>query len=152
MTRVIGLDFDDVLVDLCSWLCLFHNARYGTALTKEDHFTYRLSDVWGCTDEETRRRIREFYGSPEHAATAPMLGAVEAVRVLERGNTIAVITARPESVRSETFALLARHFPSLVQSIHFARHHFHKEGNETKGEICRRLGVQMFVEDLPFHV
>ncbi|OGZ15281.1 MAG: hypothetical protein A3J08_00665 [Candidatus Lloydbacteria bacterium RIFCSPLOWO2_02_FULL_51_11] len=152
MTRVIGLDFDDVLFDFNAGLCGFHNKRYGTSLVKEKITSYLLGDIWGCDLEESVRRINEFYRAPEHAATQPVAGAVEVVGELWRDNRLVVITSRPESVRRETLAWLERWFPFLVGNVHFATHFFHKEGSETKGEICRTLGVDIFVDDAPFHM
>jgi len=152
MTRVIGLDMDDVLIDCTAGLCAFHNRRYGTTFKKEDRTSYLLGEVWGCDLEESVRRINEFYRSSEYMETQPVVGAVEAVSELERDNHIVVITSRPESVRTETLAWLEKWFPFLVGNVHFATHFFHGEGRGTKGEICRTLGIDTFVDDAPFHM
>ena len=149
MTNVIGLDFDDVLVGFNDGLCVFHNAQYGTYLTREDFVCYPLEKTFGCDKAEVGPRIMAFYRSPEHAAIVPMPGAVDATRELQKKHPVVVITSRPQSVERETRVLLDAHFPSLARDIHFARHSFHGEGSETKGQICRKLGAEGFVDDAP---
>ncbi len=74
---VIGLDFDDVLMEFNGALCLFHNAQYGTSLTRADITSHHLKETWGCTQEEVIRRVNEFYRSLEHDLASPVVGAVE---------------------------------------------------------------------------
>ena len=145
--KVIGLDLDDVLVDCNSALQSFHNARYGTRLTREDITTYSLGEMWGCSREEAGRRIDEFFDSPEHDTISPVPGAVDAVRELQQKCTVIVVTGRPKSASRQTRALLAKNYPTLVDSIHFAGSHFGREGEMTKGDLCRTFGVEMFVDD-----
>ena len=150
---IIGVDLDDVLMDFNTGLCTFHNARYGTSLVRENLISYALEETWGCDREEAVRRVREFYHSSEHFTTQPILGAVEVIRELQdAGRTIAVITSRPESISIQTYSWLERHFPSLVGNVHFASHFFHQETKITKVEICQKLGIEIFIDDAPFHV
>jgi len=155
MARMIGFDLDDVLMDFNTGLCVFHNAHYGTSLVREDITSYHLEETWGCDREECIRRVGEFYNSPEHDATQPILGAVKVVHELQKdGASVVVITSRPESMSDQTFSWLKKHFPSLAKanSVHFTSHFFHKETGVTKSDICRNLGVKVFVDDAPFHV
>ncbi len=151
MTRVVGLDLDDVLMDFNTGLCVFHNARYGTSFTREDIISYHLEEIWGCEQEEAIRRVSEFYCSSEHDATQPVPGAVEIVQELLDDRSVFIITSRPESVSEQTYAWIKKHFPSLAESVYFTSHFFHKESRVTKGEVCRKLGVEVFVDDAPFH-
>ncbi len=153
MGRLVGLDLDDVLIDFNSGLCIFHNARYGTSLTREDITSYYLEDIWKCDRVECERRIEEFYLSPEHEAMRPVPGAVEAVRQLqENGRDVVIVTSRPERASAPTRLLLEEHFPVLVDSVYFASHFFRGEAKKTKGEICKDLGAKAFVDDAPFHI
>lgn len=144
---IIGFDFDDVLVDTNTALQQFHNRRYGTSLTRADVITYSLDFLWGCSHKEMTRRIDEFFDSPEHEMILPVRGALEAVRELQSKSTIVVITSRALSKAPRTRACVMRHFPSLADSMHFARSDAHREGEKTKGQLCRELGVQVFVDD-----
>ena len=151
MIRVIGLDLDDVLMDFNAGLCVFHNARYGTSLVREDITSYHLEKIWGCSQEEAIRRVSEFYCSFEHYATQPVPGAVEIVKELQDKEKVVIITSRPESVSAQTYTWLKKHFPFLTGNVHFTAHFFHKETIVTKREVCQKLGVGVFVDDAHFH-
>lgn len=137
----VGVDLDDVLIDCNSALCAFHNRRYGTNYRRADVYSFHLHELWGCSTKEVTRRIDEFFNSPEHARAAAMDGAVAAIRKLqERGELTVVITARNESARKVTEALLACHHPTLIDLVTYTNH-------ETKATICQELGIQVFVDD-----
>ena len=53
----IGVDLDDVLIDLNRSLSLFHNAKFGTTYDIEDVRSFELEKVWNCTTEEMIRRV-----------------------------------------------------------------------------------------------
>ena len=151
MVRVIGLDLDDVLMDFNTGLCAFHNAQYGTSLTREDITSYYLEEIWKCEPEEAIKRVSDFYCSPQHDQTQPVIGAVEIVKKLQDDRSVVIITSRPESVSAQTYAWLEKYFPSLARNVHFTSHFFHKEAKITKREVCRKLGVEVFVDDALFH-
>ena len=50
----IGLDFDDVIFDMCGSIVAYHNKNYGTDLVRDDMFSYEFDDVWQCGKEETQ--------------------------------------------------------------------------------------------------
>lgn len=141
----VGVDLDDVLLDLNTALAAFTNRAYGTSLRREDIHTFNLHEVWGCTRQEARRRIAEFYDSPEHALMIPIDGAQEALEMIASFADTFIITARPEWTRGGTEELLTRHYPSLVSAVTYTNH-------GTKAEVCRTLGVHVFVDDAPHNV
>lgn len=115
----IGLDFDDVLIDFNGGLSIFCNENYGTSYSKE-HITERdYSIFWGCKPEEALRRIQEFIHSSHHARVPPIIGAVNAIKHLKEKYDLFVITARDESISSQTFALMDKHFPKSFKDIFF---------------------------------
>ena len=153
MARLIGVDLDDVLMDFNAGLCAFHNAYYGTSLVKDDITSYHLEETWGCSRKEAISRVVQFYHSSEHEATPSVDGAIEVVRELQDNLVdFVIITSRPESVREQTHLWLAGHFPTLVKKIYFTSHFYHQETMVTKADVCRDLGVEVFIDDAPFHI
>lgn len=146
----IGLDFDDLLFDLMTQLCLWHNAKYGTKNVRADLTTYDIFAVWGVTKEEGLRRAREFYPSMEHAAMQPVQGAKQVVPMLLEQVDIEIVSARPELARGETLGLLEEHFPMLVDKLHLTNQYGFGAA-ETKSAICRSLGLEAFAEDAAHH-
>ncbi len=147
---VLGLDLDDVLMDFNRSLADWHNAHHGTSYCREDIVSYQLSELWGTTRDESVRRICEFYHSPEHAVARCMSGAEFVLPELEEQYEVVVISARPERARGETLAWLEGHFPTLVDKLHLTNR-FDMGPELLKSEICKRLGVETFVDDAPMH-
>lgn len=147
--KIIGLDFDDVLVDFNESIRLFHNNIYGTSYEYKDVIKYDLGLLWKCSPNEIVARIHDFYNSEFHINTPPIEGAIEALRILSKENILVVITSRPESVRKVTLELLEKYFSMQFGEIHFLD--FHQGGlarRKTKGEMCVEAGVEIFVEDV----
>src|SRR3989344_1773862 len=100
--KTIGIDLDDVLLDFNGTLCHYYNTRYEPRYAWENIETFALEDRWHCSREEARRRIFEFYDTPEHAEARPVKGAPEALRTIAQTHDCIVITSRPESIRDMT--------------------------------------------------
>lgn len=146
--RIIGIDFDDVLADFNASLSEYHNNIHGTSYKRSDIVSYGLKDLWRCSHEEAVRRVNEFYHSRYHENLAPVKGAVQAVDRLKRENALVIITSRPESMREKTLEWIHKHFPRTFKEIHFLGHYHGAEARkETKGEMCRKIGVKIFIDD-----
>lgn len=145
----IGVDFDDVLLDCNTSLALFHNSRYGTSYEREDVRSWYLEHTWGCTQQEVVARVKEWYGSQEHAESRPVAGAIAAVGELARSHELYVITSRPANVKDLTQVWLDRHFPDQFGQLHFTSHF--EPGAGSKAEVCRKLGISLLVEDSLLH-
>lgn len=87
---IVGIDVDDVCVDLLGrWLSLY-NAEYDDDLTKEDILDWRIQDYVACGDQ-----IFGYLHRPDlYDGAQPVPGAIEGIRRLcDEGNTIVFITA-----------------------------------------------------------
>lgn len=147
---VLAVDFDDVLYDFNSAMCLFHNAGYNTNLAKKDVFSFYFKEVWGCTEEEAIRRVREFCFSPHHLAAIPIEGAQEALAILKDSYEIIIVTSRSHDMEEITRAWLEEHFRGLYDGIYFTSH-FDSARRITKSEVCKKIGAEYLIEDAPVH-
>lgn len=147
MIKVIGVDFDDVIVSTNHALAEWHNRVYGTTYSFEDVRAWELMHVWGCTHEEAIQRVHHFIFSAEHAKTPAIDGVVDALRILG-DKDIHVITARSPAHRKETIELVDQHVPFLREKVDFVNG-LAREGHKqrTKAEVCIKLGVEIFIED-----
>lgn len=151
MARIIGVDFDDVLIECNAALCGWHNENYGTTLTKKDVFSYELGRVWGCTPKEAVNRVRQFFHSHHHSNVLPVCGARDGLSLLGEEKAY-IVTARPHIVSDVTVALLQKHFPRMIGRIHFVGKEFDYDHHEsTKPEVCLKLGVEVFIDDSLVH-
>lgn len=141
MAKIIGVDFDDVLVSFNEALCIWHNYNFGTSYQKKDVISYDFENIWLCSREEALARIFRFYSSTEHANILPVTGAVDALHFLA-DDEVYIITARSEIAKEVTEWLLEKYFPKLIGRIHYEK---------DKAIACKRLGVEIFVDDSLAH-
>ncbi len=150
----IGIDVDDVLVDLNRPLQQWHNVKYGTNNRYSDITDYFLAPRWGCTLAEAVRRCNEFCFSAAHGAIGPVEGAREALNRLRKRHTLVAITSRPEELKQITCKLLWRHgLMQQLDSMIFLGH-FHRVGEvvRSKAEVCQDISAVCCIEDGLPHV
>jgi 5'(3')-deoxyribonucleotidase len=143
----IGIDLDDVLADTMPVLVAYHNDMYGTTLTKDDVWSYRLWDVVGVSQEETLKRIYAFERSAKLMDIAPMPGAKRAIDSLRGKHELSIITARDSEFADITKHWMTRYFPDVFSEIHFANHHSPTATPRSKGDICREIGASVMIDD-----
>ncbi|MEK7194593.1 MAG: hypothetical protein AAB660_02810 [Patescibacteria group bacterium] len=144
---VIGLDFDNVLMDFYDALHQYHNIKFNTSVSRDKAITPNLEDLWGCTTEEMDRRIVDFYQSEMHDNASPMSGAPEAVRKLSKENSLVVITSRPDFIKERTLSWLNKHYSNLFDQVYFTNLYLGKSNIKSKADACKELGVDVFVDD-----
>lgn len=144
----IGIDLDDVLLDLNPALCAYHNDRHGTDFRKEDVTDYDLWKLWGCSQEELFRRIDDFYEAPEHLDAATVPGSETAIPMLAERYDLFLVTAKPGRLRGMTEIWLDRYFPDAFREIRFTGG-YQRDGKVRvrKSDVCRELGIRTFVDD-----
>jgi len=146
--RIIGIDIDDVLIDTHgSRLNDFYNDRFGTSWKKEDYFSIKLEEVWGNTKEEAAALVEEYINSNYHDSSPPHEYAKEAIAELSKHNSLVLITARKEEMREKTLAIIQTHFPDTFSEVHFTNHYFAGDKAVKKSDVCKELGVSIFIDD-----
>jgi uncharacterized HAD superfamily protein len=144
--RKIGIDFDDVLFDFNGGMTDFHNKHYGTSYRVTDITLYDYKELWKCDLEESLKRMSEFVKSEYHDLAPTIPGAIEAVNYLNIHYDLPIITARDEALFEKTWGIANKRFPGCFKEIHFLhRNDINVLGS--KGEVCRKLGVSIMVED-----
>jgi len=146
--KKVGVDLDDVLLDMSPALCAYHNVRHGTDLVRDDITEYDLWNIWNCSKEEVYERVETFYDSPEHRDALPVSGAYEALRTLTGKYEFSIVTAKPKRLRDMTQAWIDRYFPGIFESIHFTgNYHLDPAIKPGKRAICEELGIGIFIDD-----
>ena len=147
----VGLDLDDVLKQFMPSLLQFVNNSYDTDYTLFDCTNYNVWEFMGLPRLEVIRRINDYYRSPDFMRTKPVYGAVDAVqRLAEQGHKLSIITSRSEHIRERTEEWLSKHYPLVFDELHFANSY--REGQkQKKSTICKRIGVDVFVDDTLHH-
>lgn len=142
----IGLDLDDVIVDFMNTFVSFYNIRYDPSFKYKDLTSFYLWEVGvGKNKEEAVKIVDEFHNS-EYFNNMPFIpGAKRGIARLNDGNKLHIITSRPLRFMRKTEDFLKKHFSKEGFELYFSSG-LHKQG-ETKAEICKRLGLDLFLED-----
>jgi len=158
ITKVIACDLDDTLSQTNSSVAAWHNERYGTSMTLDDfhYYHYWKNEGWG-TPDETMSKLAEFYQSDSWRDMDPVPGAKEGLeRLISKGYSISVVTARGDNQREATEEYLAKWFPGLIDKIHFTGEFVgDKHGNSdktTKYEVCQSISAVALIDDNLNHV
>lgn len=107
--RVIGIDFDDVIIDWNTALIEHYNSLHGTSHERKNILSYDLEKFWGGSAEEAISTVLNFYSSDQHINITPIPGALEAIKQLA-AHELVIITSRPDSARPATEAWLKKIF------------------------------------------
>ncbi|MEX0932305.1 MAG: hypothetical protein WDZ61_00215 [Parcubacteria group bacterium] len=146
--KVLGLDFDDVLIDFNVCADDWHNRTYGTNFQTRDRKVFaNLDKNWSCTPAQAVERVFEFYRSDDHYHAPPINGAVEALRTLKHKHTLVLVTSRAEEIRAHTMRWIDRHFEGFLDHVCLTNQYGGKANKRTKAEVCREHGVEVFIDD-----
>ena len=144
----IGVDLDEVLAGLLSPVVAFHNDKYGTSLSREKFLSFKFWEVWGGTEEETSKKLHEFYKTHYFRNMLPVSDSRKGVSILAKGNELFVLTSRPKVLYNETLEWIEKHFTGKVSGGYFTNEFEKKVGDvKTKSEICAELGIGLMIED-----
>ena len=146
----IGIDIDEVLASMFPTLLEWHNREYGTKVGYHDCTSYKLWEVWGGTKDEAIDKTHEFFLTTDFRNIKPIHGAQEGVEVLSKLGEIVAITSRPEVVYDETMAFLYGYFAGkfTTHNVHFTNQwNNNNTKSTTKSAICKRLGIDILIED-----
>ena len=108
--------------------------------------------MWKCSQEESNRRVHEFFES-EHFATGipPVPGAREALARLGADHELVVVTSRQFVIKEPTIAWVDQHFPGIFSELHFGNHFALEGPSKPKSELCRELGAEVLIDDNPVY-
>ncbi len=140
----IGVDMDSVIAEIMRPLDYFHNRKYNSTISYEDHLVYDLSSVWACSGEEVYKRIFEFYDSPEFLNTLPVEGSQNGIKELARMHNLHLITSRPHEVEQKTKHWLNSFFPHVFASVTHTNQV--SRNGKGKGEKKSTIGKQMKID------
>ncbi|MEK9156244.1 MAG: hypothetical protein AAB360_02995 [Patescibacteria group bacterium] len=146
---LIGVDLDDTLADTMSALINFHNDCYGTSLCKNKIVDLDYLALWQCSKEETYTRFHRFFSTPYYENSVPQEGSREIIKKLVKANELVIITGRAVDVIAEqTFFWLKKHFPGRFSNVYFVNDYAKdRDYKRIKTDICRRLGVDLLIDD-----
>ncbi len=142
----IGIDMDEVIVELLDSVIEYYYEKTGKRFPREDFKTYDWGEIWGITMEEAIKIAHEFHDKSTIQDEKPLDQAVESMSsLLKENDEIYVITARPIKYRKKVEDWIKHYFhDSPIQVISAGDFY----GNTlTKAGICKKLGIKVILED-----
>ncbi len=147
MKKVIGIDFDDVLMDFTPGFLSFFSKRLGKTFLKEDVKVFHFWEIFGLSKEEAVAICEEYYLTEEHLKNPPLFGSKEALQKLSNFS-LQVVTARPSFTEVVTTSWAQHHFENAIEKFHFTNA-FKSDQAVSKGTLAKDLGMSYFVDDAP---
>jgi len=146
--KVLGVDFDDVLIRTGEAMAKFHNATYGTSYSRDDVTSYSLAEIWNCEPREAQKRIDEFITTEFHHSAEAVFGAYDALKHLSETYDIVIVTGRHEAMRGSTIDWLTKNFLGLFREIHFTGHYDADPSKQRlKSAVMTEIGADIFIDD-----
>ncbi|MDD5769948.1 MAG: HD domain-containing protein [Candidatus Gracilibacteria bacterium] len=156
MTKIIGIDLDEVLAETMDQILEDNNYMIsGKKVSREDvldYYIYHNKDL-NITRDDGARIFHETYKKDfEVLEIKTVYGAKKKLEELkDKGYTLKIVSARPEDIEIYTKKWLDKHFANHFESVHFANH-FNYNGSKKKvkkkSEICKELGIKIMIEDI----
>lgn len=144
----IGIDMDSVIAEIMQPMVDFHNNRYHTNLTIDDHTDYNLSTVWKCDPSDVLFRIFEYYESSYFDSTLPVEGARKGIDYLSKKHELILITSRPHAIERKTIGWLDKYFPDKFKKVCHTNQVSHAhEKRRKKSEVCREEQITVMIDD-----
>lgn len=141
----IGIDIDEVIVEFVEGYLEIYKIKFGKIPLKESILSYNLWEYLDLTKEEAYSLSDELYESDIFKDLIFVEGALESVKKLSENHEIFFITARPEQIKEKTELMLKKAFPDINYNLLHSKGFY--GGVKSKGEICRKLGINFMVED-----
>jgi len=145
---LIGVDCDEPLVDMNTYLQAWHNDEHGTNIRREDVYTFKLWKIWKCEKDESTARIHEFYASSAFELMTPTKGSIEGIDKLAKYHDLLVLTSRSGVSVPKTKPFLDKYYSGKFSEIIFSGNYaMSNKKHITKADICLEKGIDLLIED-----
>jgi len=151
--NIIWVDLDEVLAESIDQVLKDNDWKiWDLVIDKKDITNYYVHNIDG-TNLNLHSAIdlfRQTFKNDIDLCISPVIWAVEKLSILkEKWYKIAIVTARNEDFDIYTEKWIEKHFPNLIDSIHYCT-----DCNDVtipKSEVCLKHGISCFIEDNYFY-
>lgn len=155
--QLLAVDIDNVLADFNDAFVAYANNKWQSNITKD-----QLSEDWaalfGIDAAEWQRRAAELFADNSRLYyNLPLIhGAKNGLATLRQHFDIIAITSRSRATEPATRDWLSTNLPGLIDEVHFSGIYDKFENGvdsckQTKGDICKSLNIDHFIDDEPKH-
>lgn len=148
----VAVDVDEVLGRFVYSLNAFCLETYGMEYGVGDYHEYDFAKVWKCSQEESNRKVHEFFTSEHFRGGIEVIpGSYESLCRLQKQCDLMVVTSRQHVIEQHTMEWLQQHFPGIFDAVHFGNHFALEGTSRKKSEICREIGAHVLIDDNPWY-
>jgi len=151
MTKVIGVDMDEVLAELVDYALEHHDYKISWKIIKReniiDYYIHKLVD-YDLSLEQALDWFRDaLFSDNDNLSMKPVLWAMDKIKEhIDLWYSFKIVTARNWDLFWDyTRKWINKHYPNIFEEIIFANH-FSKE-EKTKSQICIENNIAHMVED-----
>ncbi|MFV0485141.1 MAG: 5' nucleotidase, NT5C type [Candidatus Saccharimonadales bacterium] len=155
--KLLAVDIDNVLADFNEAFVDYANKNWNSNITVDD-ITEDWAKLFGVDEVEWQRRATELFSDKSQVyRNLPLIPGVEKeMAKLGQHFDIIAITSRSRGTESATRAWLDANLPGMISEVHFSGIYDRFEDGidsckQTKGEICKSLNIDFFIDDEPKH-
>ena len=145
--KKIGVDIDEVLIEIMPALNRFYNFLHKTNFEIRDYVFYDLDKVWGVTKEKAVRTVNDFYDSSFFDDVFPVEGSQEAISSLAEIYELVAPTSRPDFIKTKTELQIKNFFGRKIKEIIFTGQYNLESSQIFKAGICLEKGILAIIED-----
>lgn len=144
--KLIAVDFDEVLFPLFIEYANYFQKKHHRKVRLPLEYPYHYATALNTSYDNAQEILGKFFVSPEHTNLKPIAGSVRTLKKLkEDGWDLAVVTARPKVVASQTQYLLDEHFDGMFSEVIYCNHY--TPFKVPKYKICESMGARVIVDD-----
>lgn len=149
----IAVDIDEILCEFVGEFLKWYNDRHGTKWVLTDFADYHWPNFLKISVEETIAEVHRFFETEQFRALPLVEGARQGVAKLAKEHELYIVTGRQNVTKDVTCQWLDRNFPGVFKAVEFTNN-YPQDGGSTlaKGEVCRRLGCEVLIDDDTRHV
>ena len=153
----VGVDIDDTICEFMLKLCTYVNVRLNMNLNIDDYTHTRYHDLWNMSELEAQSLIADFIfiGDNPTFDLNPISNAYKVLSSLTNHIDFYAISARDTRLKDVTRLWLNLHFPSIFKDTYLCNYYGdnNNSGNKIeKTEVCKQLGVKIFIDDNPSNI
>ena len=141
----IAVDCDDVLAATTPFFINEYNKAYNTNVQLSQAHAM-TEDVWGAPADEVITRIDAFMNTDAYKQLGPTAEEILVLKDLAQNHSLHLVTARKETERELTQAMLDRDLKDIFVSIDLVG------WQGSKGEVCARIGADVLIDDSARHL
>ncbi|MFA5176364.1 MAG: hypothetical protein WC413_03860 [Candidatus Nanoarchaeia archaeon] len=143
----IAVDLDEVLGEFLFPVLTYYNKLNHKDLKIDQFHCYDFWEVWGGTKQEAIQIVDDFFKKGYSEDIKPIPGAQQAINILKNKHNLIIVTSRWDNLRAHTEKWINKYYPNSFSEIYFSNDFSANNGNVKKSEICKKLGVNIIIED-----